>query len=209
MQSARLTQRADPFIQQDPNNPRYSRRLSKEQWEHLKPQVSELFYQRVSTADILRHVQAQFNVHITRSQLDTQMRKWDFIQKNEPPQDVADPKPVESTSSEQILQSKLQETSLTSSYTSSTPASNGDEPCATADGPAANLAYPQLCLPEYEPADMVRMLRMSKLSSAVQNLRDHRSAVSERRLKIIPEIAHTALILTDLKCFSEASIYGI
>ncbi|KIW71230.1 hypothetical protein PV04_03418 [Phialophora macrospora] len=204
MQSARLTQRADPFIQQDPNNPRYSRRLSKEQWEHLKPQVSELFYQGVSTADTLRHLQVRFNVHITRSQLDTQMRKWEFVQKNEPSKFVADPTPGESTSSEQILQSKIQEASPTSKHALPTPALNEEEPYATAEGPTAIVAYPQLRLPAYVPTIMVRRIWLSELSSAVRSPWQQRIALSERSLEILPEMARTVLILTDLKRFSEA-----
>ncbi|KIX98148.1 uncharacterized protein Z520_06228 [Fonsecaea multimorphosa CBS 102226] len=77
MANARRTLRGDPFIQQDPNASRYSRRLSREQWADLKPRVLMLCNQGVRIADILREIQTQ-NIPVTRSQLDRQIKLWRF-----------------------------------------------------------------------------------------------------------------------------------
>ncbi|OCT55052.1 hypothetical protein CLCR_02811 [Cladophialophora carrionii] len=200
MQSVRVAQRADPFIQQDPNNPRYSRRLSKERWDILKPDVSKLFHRAVSTADILRHLQAHFDVHITRSQLETQMRKWELIAKNESTHYAANPPPGPSVSSEGILQPTPQESSLTSKHSFPIPASNGETPCTAAIRLEPYLTYPRLRLPVYEPSKIVQRVWDSAWSNQTGW---YRSAASQRSLEILPDIARTALFLTDLKCFGQ------
>ena len=75
MADTHLRNRSDPFIQQDPNNPRYSQRLSEEQWITLEPRVSGLITKGVPVAGILRELQSS-GFQITRAQLDLQLKKW-------------------------------------------------------------------------------------------------------------------------------------
>ncbi|KAJ9612234.1 hypothetical protein H2200_003831 [Cladophialophora chaetospira] len=69
------TRPARTFIQQDPNNPRYSHRLSNEQWAALKPMIMESLYDGKAITTILADLRSTHH-NITRSQLGTQLKKW-------------------------------------------------------------------------------------------------------------------------------------
>ncbi|EXJ72985.1 uncharacterized protein A1O5_04134 [Cladophialophora psammophila CBS 110553] len=66
------------FKQQHPNNPSKNPSLAKGQWEELKSMISDLLHRGVSISEILRQLDSN-HVHVTRSQLTTQMNKWGFI----------------------------------------------------------------------------------------------------------------------------------
>ncbi|OAP58004.1 hypothetical protein AYL99_07094 [Fonsecaea erecta] len=69
------------FIQRDPNIPAKNPSLPKEQWEELKPMILDLLGKAVSIADILRQLELR-HIHVTRSQLNTQMKKWGLNKDN-------------------------------------------------------------------------------------------------------------------------------
>ncbi|KIX01041.1 uncharacterized protein Z518_10107 [Rhinocladiella mackenziei CBS 650.93] len=77
MASARPILRSDPFIREDPTTSRYNQRIPKEVWEEIKPRLLMLFNRGIPASDILRELES-IDVHVTRSQLATQMRKWGF-----------------------------------------------------------------------------------------------------------------------------------
>ncbi|KIW97093.1 uncharacterized protein Z519_02485 [Cladophialophora bantiana CBS 173.52] len=77
MTNARRSLQSDPFIQQDPNAHRYSKRLLREQWKEIKPRVLEHLNQGSISVDILRELQSH-NTLITQSQLRGQIKKGGF-----------------------------------------------------------------------------------------------------------------------------------
>lgn len=75
MSNSGLGRRSDPFIQQDPNVSRYSRRLSKAQWDSFKDRVIQWYTAGWTCTEILNELELG-GVQVTRSQLDYQFRKW-------------------------------------------------------------------------------------------------------------------------------------
>ncbi|KIW96345.1 uncharacterized protein Z519_03414 [Cladophialophora bantiana CBS 173.52] len=65
------------FKQQHPNIPSKNPSLAKGQWEALKPMISDLLHRGLSISEIHRQLDSK-HVHVTRSQLTTQMNKWGF-----------------------------------------------------------------------------------------------------------------------------------
>ncbi|KAJ9609875.1 hypothetical protein H2200_006204 [Cladophialophora chaetospira] len=105
MAAVRPKVRNDPFIQQDPNKSRYSQRLTTEQWSGLKPMITDLLDQGVRVVDVLRRLDAD-DIHVTRSQLETQMKKWDApTNTEEQHQQTMPSSPDTSTSGIRLLES--------------------------------------------------------------------------------------------------------
>ncbi|KAH0830784.1 hypothetical protein AYO21_10018 [Fonsecaea monophora] len=69
------------FKQQHPNVPSKNPSLPKKQWEELKPMISGLLHEGVTVSEILRQLDSH-HVHVTRSQLTTQMNKWGLNRDN-------------------------------------------------------------------------------------------------------------------------------
>ena len=67
--------RSDPFRIEDPTVSRYNQRLSKEDWDRLRPTITDLCDDAVPYADIMRRLKSD-GVHVSRSQLMTQLGKW-------------------------------------------------------------------------------------------------------------------------------------
>ncbi|KIY00281.1 uncharacterized protein Z520_03966 [Fonsecaea multimorphosa CBS 102226] len=69
------------FKEQHPNIPSKNPSLSKERWEELKPMISNRVDQGVPISEILRQLSVS-NIHVTRSQFNTQTKKWGLAKYN-------------------------------------------------------------------------------------------------------------------------------
>ncbi|KIW17058.1 hypothetical protein PV08_04249 [Exophiala spinifera] len=71
----KTSDRADVFIHQDPNVPRYNQRLSRQQWADLKPLIFALHQQGTTQNGILEALQER-SISVTKAQLYHQLMNW-------------------------------------------------------------------------------------------------------------------------------------
>jgi hypothetical protein len=64
------------FITQDPNNSRYSQRISQDEWGKHKALLLQLHQQGLTREAMVKELSKQRKLHVKKNQLDNQMTKW-------------------------------------------------------------------------------------------------------------------------------------